>query len=104
MNCLLYLLPDNTDRHTRILYDTGKRFLIYCLEKFTQPWHSWAKAKGKLIRNQSHGSPANILDLYATIDIPETEGTNLTRFKFATSSAHVMGKPLASSESATWLE
>ncbi|HEU5165685.1 MAG TPA: glycosyl hydrolase, partial [Chitinophagaceae bacterium] len=40
---------------------------------------------------------------YATIDIPETEGTNLTRFKFATSSAHVMGKPLASSESATWL-
>jgi hypothetical protein len=73
------------------------------LEKFTQPWHQWAKAKGKLIRNQSHGSPANILDLYATIDIPETEGTNLTRFKFATSSAHVMGKPLASSESATWL-
>jgi hypothetical protein len=40
---------------------------------------SWAKAKGKLIRNQSHGSPANILDLYATIDIPETEGNNLTR-------------------------
>ena len=61
------------------------------------------KTKGKLIRNQSHGSPANILDLYATIDIPETEGTNLTRFKFATSSAHVMGKPLASAESATWL-
>ena len=73
------------------------------LEKFTQPWHQWAKTKGKLIRNQSHGSPANILDLYATIDIPETEGTNLTRFKFATSSAHVMGKPLASAEAATWL-
>jgi len=94
---------DNSDRHTRVLYDYRETISDLLLEKFTQPWHAWAKAKGKLIRNQSHGSPANILDLYATIDIPETEGTNLTRFKFATSSAHVMGKPLASSESATWL-
>ena len=94
---------DNSDRYKRVLYDYRETISDLLLEKFTQPWHEWAKAKGKLIRNQSHGSPANILDLYATIDIPETEGTNLTRFKFATSSAHVMGKPLASSESATWL-
>jgi len=94
---------DNSDRHTRVLYDYRETISDLLLAKFTQPWHQWAKAKGKLIRNQSHGSPANILDLYATIDIPETEGTNLTRFKFATSAAHVMGKPLASSESATWL-
>jgi hypothetical protein len=94
---------DNSDKHTRVLYDYRETISELLLEKFTQPWHQWAKAKGNLIRNQSHGSPANILDLYATIDIPETEGTNLTRFKFATSSAHVMGKPLASSESATWL-
>ena len=103
MNCLHCLPTDNSDRHTRVLYDYRETISELLLEKFTQPWHQWAKAKGKLIRNQSHGSPANILDLYATIDIPETEGTNLTRFKFATSSAHVMGKPLASSESATWL-
>jgi hypothetical protein len=94
---------DNSDRGKRVLYDYRETISDLLLEKFTQPWHQWAKTKGKLIRNQSHGSPANILDLYATIDIPETEGTNLTRFKFATSSAHVMGKPLASSESATWL-
>lgn len=94
---------NNSDRHKRVLYDYRETISDLLLEKFTRPWHDWAKAKGKLIRNQSHGSPANILDLYATIDIPETEGTNLTRFKFATSSAHVMGKPLASSESATWL-
>ncbi len=94
---------DNSDRHKRVLYDYRETISDLLLEKFTQPWHTWAKAKGKLIRNQSHGSPANILDLYATIDIPETEGTNLTRFKFATSAAHVMGKPLASAESATWL-
>jgi hypothetical protein len=94
---------DTSDRHVRVLYDYRETISDLLLEKFTQPWHAWAKEKGKLIRNQSHGSPANILDLYATIDIPETEGTNLTRFKFATSSAHVMNKPLASSESATWL-
>lgn len=94
---------DNSDRYKRVLYDYRETISDLLLEKFTQPWHDWAKAKGKLIRNQSHGSPANILDLYATIDIPETEGTNLTRFKFATSSAHVMGKPLASAEAATWL-
>ena len=94
---------DNSDRHRRVLYDYRETMSDLLLEKFTQPWHQWAKAKGKIIRNQSHGSPANILDLYATIDIPETEGTNLTRFKFATSSAHVMGKPLASAEAATWL-
>ncbi|HEX7845829.1 MAG TPA: glycosyl hydrolase [Chitinophagaceae bacterium] len=94
---------DNSDKHTRVLYDYRETISDLLLEKFTQPWHEWAKSKGKLIRNQSHGSPANILDLYATIDIPETEGTNLTRFKFATSSAHVMGKPLASAEAATWL-
>lgn len=94
---------DNADRSRRVLYDYRETMSDLILEKFTQPWHEWAKAKGKLIRNQSHGSPANILDLYATIDIPETEGTNLTRFKFATSAAHVMGKPLASAEAATWL-
>lgn len=94
---------DSSDRNKRVLYDYRETISDLLLEKFTQPWHQWAKAKGKIIRNQSHGSPANILDLYATIDIPETEGTNLTRFKFATSSAHIMGKPLASSESATWL-
>ena len=94
---------DNSDRYKRVLYDYRETISELLLEKFTQPWHQWAKAKGKIIRNQSHGSPANILDLYATIDIPETEGTNLTRFKFATSSAHVMGKPLASAEAATWL-
>ena len=64
---------DNSDRFKRVLYDYRETISDLLLEKFTQPWHDWAKARGKLIRNQSHGSPANILDLYATIDIPETE-------------------------------
>jgi hypothetical protein len=66
-------------------------------------WRQWAAGKGKIVRNQSHGAPANILDLYAASDIPETEGQEILRMKFATSAAHVTGKPLASAEAATWL-
>jgi hypothetical protein len=93
----------SADRNSRVLYDYRQTISELLLEKFTRPWHAWAGAKGKLVRNQSHGSPANILDLYSAIDIPETEGTDILRFKFATSTAHVMGKPLASAEAATWL-
>ncbi|MDN5284612.1 MAG: alpha-L-rhamnosidase [Mucilaginibacter sp.] len=94
---------DDKESNSRILCDYRETISDLLLDNFTQPWHDWAKAKGALIRNQSHGSPSNILDLYAAIDIPETEGTDILRFKFATSAAHVTGKPLASSESATWL-
>jgi hypothetical protein len=98
------LIKEQRDEQSlRVLYDYRQTIADMLLDNFTKPWHDWAKSKGKIVRNQSHGSPANILDLYAAVDIPETEGTNLTRFKFATSSAHVMGKPLASAEAATWL-
>ncbi|WP_183559643.1 glycosyl hydrolase [Mucilaginibacter sp. SP1R1] len=94
---------DDKESNSRILCDYRQTISDLLLDNFTKPWHDWAKTKGALIRNQSHGSPSNILDLYAAIDIPETEGEDILRFKFATSAAHVMGKPLASSESATWL-
>jgi hypothetical protein len=94
---------DSKENNNRILCDYRETISDLLLDDFTKPWHDWAKSKGALIRNQSHGSPSNILDLYAAIDIPETEGNDILRFKFATSAAHVTGKPLASSESATWL-
>lgn len=97
------LAKDSSDKHLRVLYDYRMTISELLLEKFTRPWHQWASTKGKLIRNQSHGSPSNILDLYDAIDIPETEGTDILRFKFATSAANVGGKPLASAEAATWL-
>lgn len=104
-NYLPALLKEQRDEQSwRVLFDYRQTIADLLLDNFTKPWHDWAKAKGKKVRNQSHGSPANILDLYAAVDIPETEGIDLTRFKFATSSAHVMGKPLASAEAATWLD
>lgn len=87
---------------TRILCDYRETIGELLLENYTQTWANWSHGRGQRIRNQAHGSPANILDLYAATDIPETEGTELLRIKFASSAANVMGKPLTSAESATW--
>jgi hypothetical protein len=98
------LLAEKPDANQlRVLYDYRQTISDLLLEEFTEPWKDWAKAKGKIVRNQSHGSPANILDLYAAVDIPETEGTELLRFKFASSAANVTGKKLVSAEASTWL-
>jgi hypothetical protein len=99
----LLLQRDSSETGRRVLADYRQTISDLLLDHFTIPWHQWAKTKGKMVRNQSHGSPANILDLYAAVDIPETEGADILRFKFATSAAHITGKPLASSETATWL-
>ena len=87
----------------RVLCDYRETISELLLNEFTRGWGDWAHGKGAIIRNQAHGSPANILDLYAASDIPETEGTDILRYKFATSAAHVMGKRLVSAETVTWL-
>ena len=85
------------------------------LDGFTKTWHEWAAKQGKLVRNQAHGSPGNLLDLYAAVDIPETEGfgkpgsadselNEQVEMMYASCAAHVTGKRLASSETCTWLD
>ncbi len=94
---------EKSEKNNRVLCDYRMTIDELILEKFTGEWQKWAHSKNKMVRNQSHGSPANTLDLYGVVDIPETEGTEILRIKFAASTAHVLGKPLASAESATWL-
>jgi hypothetical protein len=94
---------DAAEKNSRVIYDYRSVIDELLLEHFTIAWKKWAAKNGKMVRNQSHGSPANTLDLYSVVDIPETEGTDILRFKFATSAANVTGKKLVSSESATWL-
>jgi hypothetical protein len=94
---------DAAEKNARVLCDFRETISDLLLNEFTTAWRQWAAGKGKIVRNQSHGAPANILDLYAASDIPETEGQEILRMKFATSAAHVTGKPLASAEAATWL-
>jgi len=94
---------DTPELNARVLSDYRQTISDLILDKFTTGWRTWANRQGKTIRNQAHGSPANILDLYAASDIPETEGREITRFKFASSAANVTGKPYVSCEAATWL-
>lgn len=106
---LLEHLPDllteeHPDAHERVLYDYRITISELLLENFTRPWKQWAHEKGAIVRNQAHGSPANILDLYEEVDIPETEGTDPLRIRMAVSAGNVSGKQLISAESATWLD
>jgi hypothetical protein len=94
---------DAPDTNRRVLVDYRETISDLLLDTFTREWQKWAKGRGSLTRNQAHGSPANILDLYAATDIPETEGNDIMRMKWATSAAHVSGRRLASAEAATWL-
>lgn len=90
-------------------------------------WVTWCANHKMASRYQAHGSPGNLLDLYALADIPETESFGSSTFdiplvrsdpdfeskkfgrphplmmKFASSPAHLLGKKLIASESTTWL-
>lgn len=114
LNNYLYVLAgdcEDSDLIARIKSDYRETLADLVLESFIQPMTNWANGHNSLNRNQAHGSPGNILDLYAACDIPETEqfGPLETEKpevyiqKFASSAAHVTGKKLVSSESYTWL-
>lgn len=97
------------DRVRRVKADY-RRTLAEMHLAFTQRWAAWSRAHGLLTRNEAHGSPCNWLDIYAAVDIPETEydfkrtGRDPLVSKFASSAAHVAGKKLVASESGTWAE
>lgn len=116
---------DNKDAlHGRIISDYRETLSDLLLEVFTDTWANWAHQRGSIVRNQAHGSPANLLDVYSAVDIPEIEGFGLSDFgitglrkdsltkkndsdlsmlKYPASAAHFYGKPFVSSETFTWL-
>ncbi|MCB0746913.1 MAG: glycoside hydrolase family 2 protein, partial [Ignavibacteriae bacterium] len=95
---------DAEEINKKVISDYRETISDLLLQRFTKVWGDWAKNYNAEIRNQAHGSPANILDLYAASDIPETEGTSSMRIKLASSAGHVSGKPLIACEAATWLD
>jgi len=113
------------DAAARVKSDYRETISELLLEDYIKPWVKWCHNKGSLTRNQAHGSPGNILDLYAAADIPETEIFGPSCFKipglrfepngpkpvsdplmlkFSSSAGHVTGKKLVSSETCTWLD
>ena len=118
-------LPELMAYDPKVLSDYRETLSDLLLENFTQQWTAWAHRHGAITRNQAHGSPANLIDCYAAVDIPEIEGFGLSdlgikglrtdpgktrkndsdfsMLKYAPSAAHVCGKPYTSSETFTWL-
>jgi hypothetical protein len=101
----------DADHVARVKSDYRQTMDEMLLDNFVRPLTAWSHGRGALMREQAHGSPGNLLDLYAATDIPETEifgplgGTDADPLvnKFASSAAHVAGRPLASAESFTWM-
>ena len=113
--------------YAAVLHDIRQTLSDLLYGSFTQTWTEWSHDKNINTRNQAHGSPANILDLYGLAGIPETESFGTSQFeipglridkdfeverfgkpsplmmKFASSPAHLMGKSMVSSETTTWL-
>ena len=122
---ILLGLGTRKDTDNQVLADYRETLNDMLLNNFTRQWTDWAHSHGALTRNQAHGSPGNLIDLYAAVDIPEIEGFGLSDFgikglrkdegftrvnysdfstlKYASSAAHVTGKTLVSSETFTWL-
>jgi hypothetical protein len=118
--------PLDADKLGRLKGDYRRTLAKMHLD-YVNAWVSWSHRRGFNARNQAHGAPGNLLDLYAAADIPETESYGMTPLpipglraaaddvnpdpdpsqnliaRFASSAAHVAGKPLASSETLTWL-
>lgn len=113
-----------TDASVRVISDYRQTVGEMLLDNFTRPWTEWAHSHGAITRNQAHGSPANLIDIYTAVDIPECETFGITNFdipylrhdpirkendgdptvlKFASSAAHITGKKFTSAESLTWL-
>ena len=117
----------DTEMNRRVQSDYRETVGELLMEEFTQPWTNWSHAHNAMSKNQAHGSPGNLLDLYGTVDIPECETFGSTYFpipglrrdtadiridnevpdpimlKFASSAANITGKKYVSSETFTWL-
>lgn len=116
---------DGSEASKKVIADYRATLGRLYLENFVKPWTAWAHTHGVRTRNQAHGAPANLIDVYAAADIPECEGfgqspftikglhhsggdirpndADPAAFKFASSAAHISGKKLVSCESLTWL-
>lgn len=103
------LFGQNTgDRAARVKSDYRETLSDMMIENFNPKWIDWSHRTGMIVRNQAHGSPGNLLDLYAAADVPETEMFRHDRStitsKLASSAAHIMGRKLVASETGTWLK
>lgn len=116
-----------SEEENQIFADYHRTMFTLLQRNFVLPFDHWVNSMGFTSRNQAHGSPGNLLDLYAAADIPEAEffGSkpfdipgyrvdpdydsttfgipDIRALKLASSAANLTGKKLVAAETATWL-
>jgi len=86
--------------------DWGRTLYELLNERFLAPIQDWAKKHGTRFRVQDYGVPAAALSSNAYADIPDGEGAQwkvVRAARWASSAAHLYGRPVTSSETWTWL-
>lgn len=116
-----------SEEENQIFADYHRTMFTLLQRNFVLPFDHWVNSMGFTSRNQAHGSPGNLLDIYAAADIPEAEffGSkpfdipgyrvdpdydsttfgipDIRALKLASSAANLTGKKLVAAETATWL-
>lgn len=99
-------LFDDLPESAAVRYDWGRTLSELVDERYLAPIAAWAKAHGTRFRAQVYGFPPPMLSSNALVDLPEGEGADWRQFsatRWATSAAHLYGRPVVSSETWTWL-
>ncbi len=96
----------DTAESAQVRHDWARTLSELVDERYLAPIQAWARAKGTRFRAQVYGFPPPTLSSNALVALPEGEGADWRSFtstRWATSAAHLYGKPIVSSEVWTWL-
>jgi hypothetical protein len=89
-----------------IRHDWGKTLTELFNDYFVSVFEKWSKQNGTKFRIQAYGTPPATLYSYAFADLDEGEGYTWKGFRetrWASSASHLLGRPITSSETWTWL-
>jgi hypothetical protein len=100
------LAGDFGDKTAAIRHDWGQTLSELCDDRYLAPMTRWAEQHGTLFRSQTYGIPPVTLSSGSLVNLSEGEGTQWRRFsttRWATSTSHLYGRNVTSSETWTWL-
>ncbi len=100
------LLGDVGPKTMEIRHDWGQTLTELFQDAFNTRLKDLAHRSGTRFRLQAYGSPSAGLSSYLSCDLPEGEGYRWHGYdatRYAASASHLLGVPVASSETFTWL-
>lgn len=100
------LFDDAVADAREIRHDWGRTLTEVYTDRFSAAFQRWARDHGTRFRIQGYGTPPSALYSYAYADLCEGEGYTWKGFResrWAASASHLLGRPVTSSETWTWL-